>query len=197
MSDAKAAKAMELYEKQLQIGMHKPTFPMQQEELKFKINSKLTDPAESQAFHNKLDSILGKPVEIPKQESFQQTTKSFSKNRDRTVSKASKASDLNTTKQSFVSESFITKLHQKSPLPRVANDVPAQIVNLISHLQAAKQYQPQKAKLKSALVERAFEHLQNFNRTEAVLDDLVRQISYEFLEKPTNLQSKEQLEYHI
>ena len=174
ISDAKAAKARELYEKQLDLGMHKPTFPMQQEELKFKVNSKLTDPVESQAFHDRLDSILGKPVEIPKLESFQQTTKSFSKNRDRTVSKASKASDLNTTKQSFVSDSFITKLHQKSPLPRVANDVPAEIVNLISHLQTTKQQPPQKPKLKSQLVERAFEHLQNFNRTEAVLDDLVK-----------------------
>lgn len=46
-------------------------------------------------------------------------------------------------------------------------------------------------------MERAFEHYQNFNKTEAVLDDLIKQISYEFLEKPTNLQSKEQLELHI
>ena len=47
------------------------------------------------------------------------------------------------------------------------------------------------------MVERAFDHLQNFNKTEGVLNELVDQICYEFLEKPTNLQSKEQLEAHI
>ena len=66
ISEIKAAKAQETYERQLELGMHKPTFPMQQEELKFKPNNKLTDPVESETFHSKLDSILGRPVEIPK-----------------------------------------------------------------------------------------------------------------------------------
>ena len=48
--------------------MHKPKFPMQQEALKFKPNDQLTDPEVSQTFHDRIDDILGKPVELPKQE---------------------------------------------------------------------------------------------------------------------------------
>lgn len=47
------------------------------------------------------------------------------------------------------------------------------------------------------MVERAFEHYQNFSKTEDVLNGLIDQICYEFLQKPTNLQRKDQLISHI
>ena len=162
MPDAKAAKAQEQYQRELAVGMHKPKFPMQQEALKFKPNNKLTDDEEAKAFHRRIDDILGKPVELPKQEAFNQSKKSFSKTRERTLSKTSLAQiqPMNATNQSFsVLDSQIAQLHLKSPLNSGGADLPASLVQLLTHLQKAKQYQPAKPKIKSKMVERAFEHL--------------------------------------